>query len=57
MSNLKGLNDRVELLEELRFYFRHEKELLHGGFMTESDFLKIIEAIIREYAAILLIEK
>lgn len=50
MSTLKGLNDRVELLNELRFYLRHEKRLLQEGWMTESDFLEIVERIIKEYA-------
>lgn len=54
MSTLKGLNDRVELLKELRFYFRFEEELLREGFLTESEFLAIVEEIIREYAALLL---
>jgi len=57
VSSLKGLNDRVEILNELRFYFRHEKRLLDEGWIEESDFLKIVERLIREYAAILLTEK
>ena len=54
MSSLKGLNDRVEILNELRFYLRHEQKLLSEGWMTESDFCEIVESLIREYAAILL---
>lgn len=57
MSTSKGLNDRVEILNELRFYLRHEKRLLEEGWMDESDFLKIVERLIREYAAILLTEE
>ena len=54
MSSLKGLNDRVEILNELRFYLRHEQKLLSEGWMTESDFFEIVESLILEYAAILL---
>ena len=54
MSSLKGLNDRIEILNELRFYLRHEQKLLSEGWMTKSDFFKIVERLIREYAAILL---
>jgi hypothetical protein len=57
MSSLKGLNDRIEILNELRFYLRHEQKLLSEGWMTESDFFEIVERLIREYAAILLKEK
>ncbi len=57
MSSSTGLNDRIEILNELRFYLRHEQKLLKEGWMTESDFLKIVEALIREYAVILLTEK
>ena len=51
---MKGLNDREEILNELRFYLRHEQKLLSEGWMTESDFFEIVESLIREYAAILL---
>lgn len=54
MSSLKGLNDRIEILNELRFYLRHEQKLLSEGWLTKSDFFKIVERLIREYAAILL---
>ena len=54
MSSLKGLNDRIEILNELRFYLRHEQRLLSEGWITESDFFEIVERLIREYAAILL---
>ena len=57
MSSLKGLNDRIEILNELRFYLRHEKKLLSEGWITESDFLTIVESLIKEYAASLLLEK
>lgn len=57
MSSLKGLNDRVELLNQLRFYLRYEKQLLEEGWLTESDFFEIVEEIIREYAALLLLKK
>ena len=57
MSTLKGLNDRVEILNELRFYLRHEQKLLSEGWLTESDFLEIVDRLIKEYAAILLTEK
>lgn len=57
MSTLNGLKDRVELLEELRFYLRHEERLIRNGWLTESDFLEIVEEIIREYAAAILTEK
>ncbi|WP_286140503.1 hypothetical protein [Duncaniella freteri] len=50
MSSLKGLKDRVELLEQLRFYFRYEQTLLNEGWVSESDFFKIVDEIIREYA-------
>lgn len=50
MSSLKGLKDRVELLEQLRFYFRYEQTLLNKGWVSESDFFKIVDEIIREYA-------
>lgn len=50
MSSLKGLNDRVGLLDELRFYLRHEQQLLEEGWLDESDFLEIVEEIIREYS-------
>ncbi|MDE6127255.1 MAG: hypothetical protein K2G30_09910 [Muribaculaceae bacterium] len=54
---MKGLNDRVELLDQLRFYLRYEKQLLEEGWLTESDFFEIVEEIIREYAANLLLKK
>lgn len=57
MSSLKGLNDRVELLNELRFYLRNEQKLVNNGWMSESDFIKAVEEIIREYAAKILLEK
>lgn len=57
MSTLKGLNDRMEILNELRFYLRHEQKLLSEGWLTESDFLAIVDRLIREYAAIILTEK
>lgn len=57
MSTLKGLNDRVEILNELRFYFRNEQRLLKEGWLSESDFFKIVETLIKEYVAILLQEK
>lgn len=57
MCTLKGLNDRVELLDQLRFYLRYEKQLLEEGWLTESDFFEIVEEIIREYAALLLLKK
>ena len=57
MSSLKGLNDRVELLNQLRFYLRYEKQLLEEEWLTESDFFEIVEEIIREYAAVLLLKK
>ena len=57
MCTLKGLNDRVELLDQLRFYLRYEKQLLEEGWLTESDFFEIVEEIIREYAANLLLKK
>ncbi len=50
MSSLKGLKDWVELLEQLRFYFRYEQTLLNEGWVSESDFFKIVDEIIREYA-------
>ena len=50
MSSLKGLKDRVELLEQLRFYYRYEQTLLNEGWVSESDFFKIVDEIIREYA-------
>ena len=57
MSTLKGLNDRVEILNELRFYFRNEQKLLKEGWMSESDFFKTIETLIKEYLLILLQEE
>ncbi len=57
MSTLKGLNDRVELLNELRFYLRNERKLLTEGWMSESDFIKAVEEIIREYATLILLGK
>ena len=57
MSTLKGLNDRMEILNELRFYLRHEQKLLSEGWLTELDFLAIVDRLIREYAAIILNEK
>ena len=57
MSTLTGLNDRIELLNQLRFYLRNEQRLLEEVWMTESDFLETVEEIIREYAALLLTEK
>ncbi len=56
MCTLKGLNDRVEILNELRFYFRHEQKLLSEGWLTESDFFEIVERLIKEYVATLLKE-
>lgn len=56
MRTLKGLKDRVEILNELRFYFRHEQKLLKEGWITESDFFEIVERLIRDYAAIILKE-
>lgn len=57
MSPLTGLNDRVEILNELRFYLRHEQKLLSEGWLSESDFLQIVESLIREYAAMILAGK
>lgn len=57
MRSLKGLNDRIELLNQLRFYLRNEQRLISEGWLSESDFLKIVEEIVREYASILLIEE
>lgn len=57
MSTLTGLNDRIELLNQLRFYLRNEQRLLEEGWLTESDFLETVEEIIREYAALLLTGK
>lgn len=57
MRSLKGLKDRIELLEELSFYLRHREELLKEGLLEESDFMAAVEEIIREYAAHLLLEK
>lgn len=54
MRTLKGFKDRIELLNELRFYLRHEQKLLSEGWMTESDFFEAVDGIIREYAASLL---
>ena len=56
VSTSKGLNDRIEILNELRFYLRYEQKLLEEGWMTESDFFEIVDRLIREYAAILLQE-
>lgn len=56
MSTLKGLNDRVGILNNLRFYFRYEQQLLQEGWMSESDFFKEVEQLIREYAISLLKE-
>lgn len=57
MSSSEGLNDRVELLNELRFYFRYEEALLREGWVDESDFREIIEETVREYAILLLKER
>ncbi len=57
MRSLKGLNDRIELLNQLRFYLRNEQRLISEGWLSESDFLRIVEEIVREYASILLIEE
>lgn len=54
MSSFKGLNDRVEILNQLRFYLRHEERLLAEGWLSESDFLAIVEQLIKEYAAAIL---
>lgn len=56
MRTLKGLNDRVEILNQLRFYFRYEQKLLDEGWMTESDFFEVVEQLIKEYVSILLKE-
>lgn len=45
------------MLNQLRFYLRNEQRLISEGWLTESDFLKIVEEIIREYATILLIKE
>lgn len=47
----------MELLNQLRFYLRNERKLLKEGWMSESDFFKAVDEIIREYAASLLMEK
>ena len=57
MRSLKGLNDRIELLNQLRFYLRNEQRLISEGWLSESDLLRIVEEIVREYASILLIEE
>lgn len=57
MRSLKGLKDRIELLEELSFYLRHREEFLKEGLLEESDFMATVEEIIREYAAHLLLER
>ena len=56
MCSLKGLNDRVEILRELRFYFRYEQRLLDEGWLTESDFFEIVERLIKEYVTTFLKE-
>lgn len=50
----EGLNDREELLNELRFFLRYEEQLIREGWYSESDFKEIIERIIKDYAILLL---
>ncbi|MDE6496410.1 MAG: hypothetical protein K2L30_09275 [Duncaniella sp.] len=45
------------MLNQLRFYLRNEQRLISEGWLSESDFLRIVEEIVREYASILLIEE
>jgi len=45
-----SLKDWEDALNDFRFLFRHEQELLAGGFYTESEFLEaFFEAV--EHAA------
>lgn len=54
MNNDEGLKDREELLNELRLFFRYEEMLIREGWYSESDFMKAIERIIRDYSILLL---
>ncbi len=47
MDMLKdSLNDWEDTLNEFRFLFRYEEDLLKGGWYSESEFLEVfIEAI------------
>lgn len=38
----EGLNDREEYLNDLRFLFRHEEELLNEGWYSEEDLDELI---------------
>lgn len=57
MSTFKGLNDRIELLKVLRFYLRYQNRLIDEGWLSASDFIEVIDDIIRRYAIILLSEE
>ena len=46
----EGLNDREELLNELRFFLRYEEELIGDGWYSESDFYEIVFELIKELA-------
>lgn len=46
-----SLKDWEETLDDFRFLFRYEKELLAGGFYSESEFLEaFLEAVERAAA-------
>ncbi|WP_300842938.1 hypothetical protein [uncultured Duncaniella sp.] len=53
-TNDEGLNDRDELLNELRIIFRYEELLIKNGWYSESDFRKAVESIIKDYLLLLL---
>lgn len=45
-----GLNDRVELLEYLKFLLRNEEQFLSSGWYSESDFYEEVFRTVKELA-------
>lgn len=49
MFNLmKGLKAREEMLNELRFLFRNEDQLIKEGWLSESEFFDSVVEIVLE---------
>ena len=49
MFNLmKGLKAREEMLNELRFLFRNEDQLIKEGWLSESEFFETVVEIVLE---------
>ena len=47
-DTLKGLKAREEMLNELRFFFRNEEQLIKEGWYTEGEFSEAVTEVILE---------